>query len=64
MKKSDFKQKTRSDKFPFTLHPAGQFCKRIKGKLCQFGANAHAVSAYFLSMKSFISPCYLMGTCM
>jgi len=31
------KRKTRSDKFPLTLHPTGQYCKRIKGKLYYFG---------------------------
>ena len=27
------KRKTRSDKFPLTLHPTGQYCKKIKGKI-------------------------------
>ncbi len=25
------------DKFPLTLHPTGQFCKKVKGKLYYFG---------------------------
>ena len=33
------KRKTRSDKFPLTLHPTGQYCKKIKGKLHYFGVD-------------------------
>jgi hypothetical protein len=39
MAKSKPKRKTRSDKFPLTLHKIGQFCKKIKGKLYYFGAD-------------------------
>ncbi|MBW1791653.1 MAG: tyrosine-type recombinase/integrase [Deltaproteobacteria bacterium] len=35
--KSNSKRKTRSDKFPLTLHPTGQYCKKIKSKLYYFG---------------------------
>ena len=38
-KSSPKKRKTRSDKFPLTLHPTGQFCKKIKGKLYYFGTD-------------------------
>ena len=26
------KRKSRSDKFPLTLHPTGQYCKKVKEK--------------------------------
>ena len=33
------KRKTRCDKFALTLHPTGQFCKKIKGKLYYSGSD-------------------------
>ncbi len=48
MAKPDSKRKTRSDKYPLTLHPTGQFCKKIKGKLYQFGTDKKtALERYF-----------------
>jgi hypothetical protein len=34
---SKTKRKTRSGKFPLTLHSTGQYCKKIKGKMFYFG---------------------------
>ena len=39
MVKNNSKRKTRFDKYPLTLHPTGQFCKKIRGKLYYFGTN-------------------------
>lgn len=39
MVKTNSKGKTRSDKFPLTLHKTGQYCKKIKGKLYYFGTD-------------------------
>ena len=42
------KRKKRSDKFPLTLHPTGQYCKKIKGKLFYFGTDKNvALERYF-----------------
>jgi len=42
------KRKTRSDKSPLTLHPTGQYCKKIRGKVYYFGADKEtALQRYF-----------------
>ena len=46
------KRKTRSDKFPLTLHPTGQYCKKIRGKVYYFGADKQgALTKYFEQAK-------------
>ena len=46
------KRKTRSDKFPLTLHKTGQFCKKIKGKIYYFGTNKKAALERYLEQAT------------
>ena len=48
------KRKARSDKFPLTLHPTGQFCKKIRGKLYYFGANKQQALQRYLEQAAFL----------
>ena len=42
-------RKTRSDKFPLTLHPSGQYCKKIKGHIYYFGSDGkQALESYLI----------------
>ncbi len=54
MAKSKSKRKTRSDKFPLTLHNTGQFCKRIKGKLYYFGTNKQEALQRYLEQAAYL----------
>jgi len=62
MVKTKPKRKTRTDKFPLTLHKTGQYCKKIHGKLYYFGNKKqeallrykrNASDLYFCSPVSF-----------
>ena len=48
------KRKTRSDKFPLTLHKTGQFCKKIKGKLYYFGTDKQQALKRYLEQASYL----------
>jgi len=52
--KSDFQRKTRSDKFPLTLHPTGQYCKKINGKLYYFGSNKKQALDRYLEEAAYL----------
>jgi len=54
MAKSSSKRKTRSDKFPLTLHPTGQYCKKIKGKLHYFGTDRTKALHCYLEDANFL----------
>lgn len=54
MAKSNSKRKTRSDKFPLTLHPTGQYCKKIKGKFYYFGSDKQKALERYLEQAFFL----------
>lgn len=51
------KRKTRSDKFPLTLHPTGQYCKKIKGKIYYFGSNKKEALHKYLDQATYLHGC-------
>ena len=51
---SKIKRKTRSDKFPLTLHPTGQYCKKIKGKIYYFGSNKQKALQKYLDQATWL----------
>ena len=53
MAKSNSKRKTHSDKFPLTLHPTGQYCKKIKGKLYYFGVDKQQALQRYLEQATY-----------
>jgi len=54
MAKSNSKRKTRSDKFPLTLHKTGQHCKKIKGKLYYFGTDKKTALNRYLEQAAYL----------
>jgi integrase len=48
------KRKTRSDKFPLTLHPTGQYCKKIKGKIRYFGTDKKKALERYLAQATYL----------
>ena len=47
-------RKTRSDKFPLTLHPTGQYCKKIRGKIYYFGSDKKEAIQSYLDQATFL----------
>ena len=54
MAKSNSKRKTRSDKFPLTLHKTGQYCKKIKGKIYYFGTDKKEALSRYLEQAAYL----------
>jgi len=48
------KRKTRSDKFPLTLHPTGQYCKKINGKIRYFGKDKKKALEKYLAQSTYL----------
>ena len=48
------KEKTRSDKFPLTLHSTGQYCNKIKGKMHYFGKDKKQALERYLEQAAFL----------
>jgi integrase len=52
------KRKIRSDKFPLTLLPTGQYCKKIKGKICYFGTDKKKALEKYLAHATYLHGAY------
>jgi len=48
------KRKTRSDKFPLTLHTTGQYCKKVKGKIYYFGSDRKEALQRYLDQATYL----------
>ncbi|KKS44691.1 MAG: hypothetical protein A2Y13_02365 [Planctomycetes bacterium GWC2_45_44] len=48
------KRKTRSDKFPLTLHRTGQYCKKVKGKMYYFGSDRKEALQKYLDQSTYL----------
>ena len=46
------RRKTRSDKFPLTLHPTGQYCKKIRSSFYYFGKDKQQALQRYLEESS------------
>ena len=54
MVKSKSNRKTRSDKFPLTLHATGQYCKKIRGKVHYFGTDKKIALGRYLEQAKYL----------
>ena len=53
----------RHNKFPLTLHPTGQYCKKIRGKICYFGKDrSEALRLYHEQATSLHAGCGRVAT--
>ena len=57
----NFKDKIRSDKFPITLHPTGQYCKKIKGKIRHFGTDKKKALEKYSAQATYLHGALSLG---
>ena len=57
------RRKTRSDKFPLTLHPTGQYCKKIRGKIHYFGTDKKRALERYLDQATYLHGCQDATVC-
>jgi len=48
------KRKRRSDKFPLTFHPTGQYCKKINGKMYYSGSDKKQALERYLDKATYL----------
>ena len=53
------RRKRRSDKFPLTLHPTGQYWKKIKGKIRYFGTDKKKALERYLAQATYLHGCLI-----
>jgi len=54
MARTNSKNRTRSDKFPLTLHRTGQYCKKIRGSFYYFGKEKDQALQRYLEQASYL----------
>jgi integrase len=48
------KPKISIKKFPLTLHPTGQYCKKVRGRIYYFGTDKHEALRQFLEQAAYL----------
>lgn len=54
MAKANTEKRTRSDKFPLTLHRTGQYCKKIRGSFHYFGTDKEQALQRYLEQATYL----------
>ena len=54
MTKTNSKRKTRSDKFPLSLHATGQYCKKVKGRFYYFGKDRRVALERYIEQAPYL----------